>query len=281
MFEKLLALYDFSRVGRRALEWAAGLGEAFGSRPKIAHAVEWSESRPAAAGEVRKRIEAEMPGCPVEVVEGRTVPALLQLIGRESPDLVVMGTTGLGDLPHVLMGSVAEKIVRHSPSPVLVVRRDSAWPPKSALLPIDFAGPFEETLTLAEGLAAKLPLRFCMIYVESGRPPGAEISVPPPDLADGLSAAEKRATARLQQIRAGHPSLDLDYVFSMGPAAGEIGRAAKDRNFDLILIPTHSRSGLGHFLMGGVAEQVVRYAPCAVLSHCPRETAGLRRRSHV
>jgi nucleotide-binding universal stress UspA family protein len=51
-----------------------------------------------------------------------------------------------------------------------------------------------------------------------------------------------------------------------GDPAGEILRAAQFTNADLIVMGTHGRTGLGRLLMGSVAEQVVRKAPCPVLT---------------
>ncbi|HSA59617.1 MAG TPA: universal stress protein [bacterium] len=297
MFGTLMLLCDLSRAGVRALEWAAGLAALFGSRLTIVHVIEWSpEKGDAGASEkVELQIRAELSAAVektapelvdevisrtrIEVLEGRPAVTLLGAIGRDAPDLVVMGTAGLSDLPHVLMGSVAEKVVRHSPSPVLVTRKTSAWPPRSVLLPVDFSGPVDETFALAEALAGTLPVRFSLVHVITPVPPTARVpSLPPGDLMDGLAPREKDALERLEALQASHPKLDTDSFLLEGPAADQICQSARDSKTDLILIPTHSRSGLERFLMGGVAEQVVRYAPCAVLSHCPKAAVPYRSR---
>ena len=54
---------------------------------------------------------------------GNPFAKLLDLIQSEGVDLVIMGAKGLSDLQHILLGSVTEKIIRHSPVPVLVYRR--------------------------------------------------------------------------------------------------------------------------------------------------------------
>ncbi|HEX5037842.1 MAG TPA: universal stress protein [bacterium] len=298
MFERILSLCDLSRTSFMALEWAAGLSALCGSRLKVVHTLEWSPEKgdswtvDEADLRIRTQVEAAFKavvpdrcetlaaGVEIEVLEGKPVAALLSAVEKDAPDLVVMGTAGVSDLPHVLMGSVAEKLVRHSPSPVLVTRRSSAWPPRSVLLPVDFAGPEEETFALAETLAAALPLQFCLIHAitpvpHAVRPPPYPL---PEDLVDGISPREKEAAEKLEALKEAHPKLEMTYCLPMGPAADQICRAAADMKSDLILIPTHSRSGLARFLMGGVAEQVVRYAPCAVLSHCPKTAAGYRRK---
>jgi nucleotide-binding universal stress UspA family protein len=55
----------------------------------------------------------------------------------------------------------------------------------------------------------------------------------------------------------------------VGSGARTISRYAADNNFDLIVMGTHGRTGIAHLVMGSVAEQVVRTAPCPVLSTHP------------
>jgi len=53
---------------------------------------------------------------------GHPSDKLIQIIEEEGIDLVVMGAKGRSDLPHALLGSVAQKLFRHSPVPVLSYR---------------------------------------------------------------------------------------------------------------------------------------------------------------
>ena len=65
--------------------------------------------------------------CPREchVVHGEPYEKLLEVAQRIDPDLIVMSTHGRGGVAHLVIGSVAEKIVRHAPCPVFVVRREA------------------------------------------------------------------------------------------------------------------------------------------------------------
>ncbi len=56
------------------------------------------------------------------MLRGRPFLELIRYARREQMDLIVMGTHGRAGLSHVLMGSVAEKVVRKSPCPVLTIR---------------------------------------------------------------------------------------------------------------------------------------------------------------
>ena len=55
-----------------------------------------------------------------------------------------------------------------------------------------------------------------------------------------------------------------------GSAYGEIVRLADEEDVDLVVLPTHARTGLDHVLWGSVAEKVVRMAPCPVMTVSPR-----------
>jgi nucleotide-binding universal stress UspA family protein len=60
--------------------------------------------------------------CEVEIAVGDPADAILRLAQERNVDLIVMGTHGRSGLPHVLLGSVAEKVVRLAPCPVLTVK---------------------------------------------------------------------------------------------------------------------------------------------------------------
>jgi universal stress protein A len=57
-----------------------------------------------------------------------------------------------------------------------------------------------------------------------------------------------------------------DVEIAVGHPADTIVRLARERNADLIVMATHGRTGLGHLVLGSVAEKVVRLAPCPVLA---------------
>jgi len=61
------------------------------------------------------------PNFQKRVVSGDTVDEILKVIESEDIDLLIMGTHGRKGLDHTIFGSVAEKVVKKSPSPVLVI----------------------------------------------------------------------------------------------------------------------------------------------------------------
>ena len=71
-----------------------------------------------------------------------------------------------------------------------------------------------------------------------------------------------------------HPRLEV----RVGSPAGEIIAAASELKVDLVCVGTHGRSGIAHFILGSVAEKVVRQAPCPVLTIRPREGSEVSRK---
>ena len=83
-------------------------------------------------------------------------------------------------------------------------------------------------------------------------------------------AAGERGLQRLEaQIKRSRPDLRIHGVLATGVAFEQIVQAARRLKCDLIVLATHGRTGLKHVLMGSVAENVVRRAPCPVLTVRP------------
>jgi nucleotide-binding universal stress UspA family protein len=189
-------------------------------------------------------------------------------------DLIVMPTHGRTGLKHVFLGSTAERIVQHSPCPVFVVREKkrtrkngSPLPIKTILVPVDFSDCSRRGLEYAIEVANEFGARIILlhatylgyIYSSEGN---ALYDIP------GLQAAARRNARRHMQklVRAsnfGHAKFET--VFTIGSPVLDICAFAKDHDVDLIITSTHGLTGLQHVLIGSVAEQVVRHAPCSVL----------------
>lgn len=141
MFRNILVAFDFGRASERALEVAIDLARPAGARLTILHVCEVPayayvgvDVAPAdlltpiaEAGEARLRDlvrseQARFPGAQGAFRVGVPADEILAQVAEGAHDLVVMGTHGRRGLAHLAIGSVAERIVRTSPVPVLTVR---------------------------------------------------------------------------------------------------------------------------------------------------------------
>jgi nucleotide-binding universal stress UspA family protein len=84
----------------------------------------YEELQRAAAEEAAQKAvqSAGLERAQIEIVAGNPYLEIVQLAHRENADLIIVGTHGRGPVAHMLLGSVAEKVVRKSPCPVLTVR---------------------------------------------------------------------------------------------------------------------------------------------------------------
>ena len=139
-FSNILVPVDFGEPSERALELATDLANQSGGEITILHVFDVPASYPGmglspvdllapmwAAGrkqleDTLAKVKATTPRAIEETARGVPWREILASIERHRPDLVVMGTRGRRGLPRMVLGSVAEKIVRLSPVPVLTVR---------------------------------------------------------------------------------------------------------------------------------------------------------------
>jgi universal stress protein A len=143
--KKILVPTDFGEAADAALNYARALARNFGASIDVLHVAEDISTR-MFAGEVyvampqtwqqdvqdaaRKQLEGRLvdndpdplPVSPVVIVSNAPAVSVVNYAKETGADLIVMGTHGRGPMAHLFMGSVAERVVRLAPCPVLVVR---------------------------------------------------------------------------------------------------------------------------------------------------------------
>jgi nucleotide-binding universal stress UspA family protein len=134
---------------------------------------------------------------------------------------------------------------------------DSGFAIRNILVPIDWSPPSKQAFRLADSLAHQHNAKITLVYVV---PLATVLNGPTP---------ENYLTHLRDQLRLLEPSspdIQTDYVVTEGIPAVSILETARDFGCDLIVMGTHGRTGMSRLLMGSVAEEVVRKAPCPVLT---------------
>jgi nucleotide-binding universal stress UspA family protein len=142
--KKIIIPTDFSENGSHAMEYGVQLAKQVGAKVLLLHVIPLgtyvsaassaplpAEAIDALAATARTNLSdqgkklSKAYGVPIDVlvVDGPAPAAIAELAKAQSADLIVMGTQGRTGLKHVLLGSVAEHVVRHSSIPVLTVRQ--------------------------------------------------------------------------------------------------------------------------------------------------------------
>jgi nucleotide-binding universal stress UspA family protein len=135
-------------------------------------------------------------------------------------------------------------------------------PIHTILHPTDFSDHSAVAFRMACALARDYDARLVVLHV-TGLPAIAFVEgVVPPQPEDYFAAAE----AELRRVRPPDARIRVEHRLKEGDPVTEILEAAREAGADLIVMGTHGRTGLGRFLMGSVAEHVVRHATCPVVT---------------
>lgn len=309
---RVLVPTDFSDRAERALPHALWLAEEFGAELHMLHAVVLHGGDPAGPGrgfpdlddaydrlrdwaaERLKETSADLDRSDVRVVRAQergiaAAPTIVEYANDNDVDVVVMATHGRRGVRRMLLGSVAEEVLRTAGCPVLTVRPDGdgrpdgadtvGGPPEKILVPVDFSEHSDLALASAGALARRFGAELDVLHVI------AELGVPDPYFAD---AAELRALTKAARDRVPEALAErVDRVLGEDVAAGthmEVGTPpaaiaefAREQGSDMIVVGSHGRTGVERVFLGSVAEGIVRRAPCPVLTVKPfgKKLAGV------
>lgn len=237
----------------------------------------------AATGLERERVHAESlgPHAEAELLEGRPWEQLVEYATRKEASMVVVGPHGHAGpkqstrrgLTEWILGSTADRVLRHAPCPVLIGPRGSEHAPSlhggTWLVAIDFSAPSRAALKVAHELAGACEAKLVALHVATDPvahldPAGDEEPFPARDV-----MGERAATGKLEELHElvkGELGEDLEVRVASGEPAYEVAATANEVSAKLIVMGTHGRSGLSHILLGSTAERTLRLSSVPVLT---------------
>jgi nucleotide-binding universal stress UspA family protein len=226
-------------------------------QPKFGEALrkQWTRLAPGAATEPELFIEL-----------GSTHQQILERADAWHAELIVVGTHGHHGLKRLLLGSVADHVVRAAHCPVLVARK----PREGAVLAAtDFADPALPAIEAAVAEAAKRGRKLVVMHaMESPREGDAAMgllgALPALDTPETLAArralASQIITTALTRLHA-----QGEIVIAEEDVLDETLRLSDALPAELIVVGTHGRKGLSRVVLGSRAAKVIESAPCSVL----------------
>ncbi len=279
-FSKILCATDFSAGAEGALRTAIQVAARDDAELVISYcvyvpAIAYGADNPAALDIERLGDEAEdqldklvatakqagvaRAGC--KLLVGVPWSELVDLASEEAFDLCVLGTHGRTGVERVLLGSVAEKLVRHSPCSVLAVHpADAVKAPEHILVPTDFSESAEHAAEIATQ-HVQPGGRITLLHVVE-LPVALAGSLPVGGVQREL---EQCAAKALERARIALEA-NVETVTRVGTAGAEVLHVLEhDPTIDLVVTGSHSRTGIKRILLGSVAEKIVRHARCPVL----------------
>lgn len=284
---------DFSELSRRALDYAVGIARWYGARLSVLHVAPVAMPVPAMAGmpgvfetvavppvdpealraQLAAFIEAEhADGVAFEstVLYGQVWREIVERERALHADLLVLGTHGRSGVERLLLGSVAEKLLRASTCPVLTVPRVAgrALPSqpglfKRILCPTDFSPASDAALRWALSFAQEADADLLLLHVlENGR-------------AHSPVAYTDWAQRRLREVGSSLPAYcKVHELVVAGEPQRVILDTCVDWDCDLIVMGVGERRDLGDRLFGSTSQHVVRSATCPVLTAHAASPAG-------
>jgi nucleotide-binding universal stress UspA family protein len=287
---------DFSDISRRALDHAVVVAKWYGARLTVMHAYHVPLAALASAPllspapmdavtlspvdreSLQRQLQAFLPpgaaGIPIEcrIVEGDAGGEILA--AAATADLLVVGTHGRSGFERLVLGSIAERLLRQAPCPLLIVPRASpdATDPVPQLFhhivaAVDFSPASTHAAAFAISLAEEADAHLTLVHALD-LPPAVETWI----------VESEAGSSRLQQWRAGasgrlHELVPADadtYCHveervEAGAASRVILDLAAARHAGLIVIGAHGGGPLGRMFVGSTAQRVVRQSVCPVL----------------
>jgi nucleotide-binding universal stress UspA family protein len=295
---RILAPIDFSDGSVPAFGYAAALARWYGSRVTALHVVVTRPAvnivpspyptvfAPVALEGIRADVMSHLDdligqvdvrdvAIDKAVEDAPDVPSeILARAGMLPADLIVMGTHGRGGFDHLVLGSVAEKVLRKARCPVLTVPKKAHAAPehqaiqfRRILCAVDFSAVSLAALEFAMSLAEEADGRLTLLHVVEV-PHGLRDSPWSFDVDAARARLESDCARRLQELvpDAVHAFCTVETAIVEGRSAPEILRVAGERASDLIVMGVHGRGALDRLFFGSNTHAVIRQAPCPVLT---------------
>jgi len=293
MYRSILVPLDGSAFGEYALPFALSLARRAGAQLHLAHVhvapapiladandTELRASERMYFEGLVQRVEAHWD-VPITtmLLDGPVAQTLHEYATASEADLIVMTTHGRGALSRFWLGSIADTLIRQVSVPVLLIRPqeqplDIEHEPvvKHILIPLDGSALAEHMLTHATTLGKLAQAEYTLLqaieptFIEYGTElytVGLDDRAMEPLRAQAQGYLDRLAA----RLRADGVRVQTATVIDL--AATAILNYAQAHAVDLIALETHGRTGLARWLVGGVADKVIRGATVPVLLHRP------------
>lgn len=214
-------------------------------------------------GALTKQLVAEGVKARGFVRVGGEAAGILDVAKEEKASLIAMATHGRTGLSRFVFGSVAEKVLRASEVPVLLVRSYRTAAVGADRTPVQEI-PFRKILFPVDGSEASLAV--LPQIRDFAKSVGASVIVL--GIIDPTregSSTEGEPLVRLASKTLAEAGIPVDPVVRLGDPASEILDASVRHDIDLIAMSTHGRSGISRWVFGSVTEKVLRGATVPLL----------------
>ncbi len=307
MYKRIVVPLDGSAVALQVMPYATALAKATDAKLELLEAVTvypTAMTLPEATPPIedleeyqkdrRKEAKARLDGIAkterkrglkvdVLVAEAHPAEAVIAAGEREPDSLIAISTHGRSGIGRWVLGSVTDKVVRHATVPTLVVRArndtvTSTTPKvKLVILPLDGSTKSETAIPHAIGMAKAMKTGISLVRAISPMAYGDAFADYVPTMYDDLTAEAEKDVREYLAFQAKcireQGVTDVSVHTPDGYAATAILDEAGDTGENVVVMATHGRSGVGRWVLGSVADRVVRHSAGPVLVVRPPKEA--------
>jgi nucleotide-binding universal stress UspA family protein len=288
---KILVATDLSAPADEAIRQADGWAKAYGGELIVCHVIsapwhmnalfpqenegeslETLDLEEKAAQEVSARVvdlTGRAPdGFRIVIESGDPAANVVREAEEAKADLVVVANRGATGIARLLLGAVAERVVRHAHCPVLVARAHGAT--GHVLVATDLSDRSKVVVDAGVPEAKRRGAGVTVLH-------NIDVATLPEVLVDMASSMAgfpvvPRAASDVRDLASqlvrdlvASRAIEADCVITEGDAAASIWRTAEQLPAELVVVGAHGRTGLARLSLGNVAERVVQTASCSVL----------------
>jgi nucleotide-binding universal stress UspA family protein len=285
----ILTATDFSSGARDAAMRAARLAAACGAELNVLHVVSQGALQQlrelvgmqAAAVEEQVMREARMDlerfSAELETVYGRT-PGVKLMEGSvasriadeaEASDagLLVLGAHGAGMIQRLILGSTAERVLRKTRRPLLLVKQPSFAAYRRVVIPVDFSAWSRAAVDLARSVAPEAAVALLHAYEVPFEGKLRHAGVGEDAIKGYRLAAQHEALQKMTALaeEAGLDPAAVEFNVCLGDPSQQIVAYEQETDCDLIVIGKHGRNRVEAFLLGSATKHVLAESGCDVL----------------
>jgi len=276
MYEKILVPLDGSALSELALPYPEELGQKLGSAILLLHVCKPGDAQYFHMDQLylerilettRMRM-GERAKVESVVLSGNPAEQIIDYAEENNIGLLTMATHGRSGIKRWVLGSIADKVVRETTKPVLLIRVKGVSPAEPAermlnkvVVPLDGSDVSEAVLPHIEEIAPKLKAQVALLQVVAPTHyTTTEGSLARVQYSEKeINQLKAKARDYLEKAGAGLKSKGVAITFevAVGKAAEEIVNFANRTNADLVAMATHGWSGFNRLFLGSVADRVL------------------------
>lgn len=292
--KKILCPVDFFPASDAAVNYATELAGNYEANVQLLHVItpvavgtyeyaidmtgimeSWEERATEEMTKLAARVKEAGVEVEFEVRVGDVYEEIKEAIEKLKPDIIVMGTHGRRGVQRWFMGSTTERLLRHSPVPLITISSTGQKPSspsfKRILVTTDFSDGTADALAYAFSVAQENESQISLLHVVH-------------DVAADVSGKYRQSLMEgvQKQLEELVPSeaanwCDIKTRVETGVPYRIILRILEDEKIDLLVMNIHGKGMLDRALLGSTAERVVRVAPCPVMAIPPMKRKIRRR----